>query len=84
MLDNSLKWIPKKGIHLPFQRPCGAKPSPGAEDEEDELVASDRSLSSSREIEGTCWGGDASGVAGATAAVAGGGKGCAIYSGIAM
>ena len=55
---------------------------PGAEDEEDELVASDGSSSSEREIEGTCWGDVAGDVAGAAAT--GGGKEWAIYIRMAM
>ena len=63
----------------------GAQPSPGAENEEEELVASKGSLSSEKEIEGTYWGGEAGGTTGAAAAGGGGGgKGCAIYSGMAM
>ena len=58
---------------------------PGAEDEEDELAASDKSSSSEKEIEGTCWGDAAGDAAGAAATAAtGGGKGWAIYIGIAM
>ena len=60
----------------------GAYPSLGAEDEEEELVASERLSSSEREIEGTCWGGEAGGTTGVAAG--GGGKGCAISNGMTM
>ena len=53
-----------------------AQPLPGAEDEEDELEASDGSSSSESEMEGTYCGGDAGGtIAGAAVAAAGGRNG---------
>ena len=52
--------------------------------DEEELVASEGSSSSEREIEGTCWGGQARGTIGVATAAVGGGNRCAMYSGMIM